>query len=314
VIDFRYHLVSIIAVFLAIALGIVIGTTQLNGTILDDLRGQVTALEGDKRQLEDTAQQLKTRVDSGDAFEQAVAPTLVAGRLTGRSVLLVVADGTVPSGAVDDLGRLVVQAGGRVAGTVRLQPAYTDPASVPALASYLAGPGLPPGVVLPPTADTGRRVGSLLGQVLMVRPGAPAGDARAAEISSVLAGLSSLDVLTAESDSVTAADYAVVVTAKPPVTPDAADRTATLVELAAALDAAGSGAVVAGTVDSTAKGGLVAAVRADPVTSTAVSTVDNVDAVGGRISTVLALGQEAAGTTGKYGSGPGTQPVPPVSR
>ncbi|MBA3410734.1 MAG: copper transporter, partial [Geodermatophilaceae bacterium] len=30
-IDFRYHLVSLTAVFLAVALGIVIGTTQLNG-------------------------------------------------------------------------------------------------------------------------------------------------------------------------------------------------------------------------------------------------------------------------------------------
>ena len=42
-IDFRYHLVSLIAVFLAVALGIVIGTTALNGPILDDLESQVVA-------------------------------------------------------------------------------------------------------------------------------------------------------------------------------------------------------------------------------------------------------------------------------
>ena len=30
-IDFRYHIVSIIAVFLALAVGIVVGTTALNG-------------------------------------------------------------------------------------------------------------------------------------------------------------------------------------------------------------------------------------------------------------------------------------------
>ena len=41
-IDFRYHLVSLIAVFLALAIGIVIGTTPLNGPVLDDLHGQVT--------------------------------------------------------------------------------------------------------------------------------------------------------------------------------------------------------------------------------------------------------------------------------
>jgi hypothetical protein len=44
VIDFRYHLVSLIAVFLAVALGIVIGTTALNQPILADIKNQVTAL------------------------------------------------------------------------------------------------------------------------------------------------------------------------------------------------------------------------------------------------------------------------------
>ena len=54
------------------------------------------------------------------------------------------------------------------------------------------------------------------------------------------------------------------------------------------------------------------ALRADPAVSAAVSTVDNVDSVAGRISTVLALGQEGEGTSGKYGTGEDTQPVPPV--
>ena len=34
-IDFRYHLVSIVAVFLALAIGIVLGSTELQGTTLD---------------------------------------------------------------------------------------------------------------------------------------------------------------------------------------------------------------------------------------------------------------------------------------
>ncbi len=38
-IDFRYHLVSIVAVFLALAIGIVLGSTELQGTTLDALRG-----------------------------------------------------------------------------------------------------------------------------------------------------------------------------------------------------------------------------------------------------------------------------------
>ena len=43
-IDFRYHLVSIIGIFLALAVGIVLGTTALNGPVLDDLRGRIDDL------------------------------------------------------------------------------------------------------------------------------------------------------------------------------------------------------------------------------------------------------------------------------
>ena len=41
-IDFRYHLVSIVAVFLALAIGIVLGSTELQGGTLDVLRSRRT--------------------------------------------------------------------------------------------------------------------------------------------------------------------------------------------------------------------------------------------------------------------------------
>ena len=84
-IDFRYHLVSLIAVFLAVALGIVIGTTALNEPILADIENQVADLEQDKRDLEDRTQVLQTQVDTADAFETAVAPALVDGTLAGQT-------------------------------------------------------------------------------------------------------------------------------------------------------------------------------------------------------------------------------------
>ena len=99
-IDFRYHLVSLIAVFLAVALGIVIGTTALNAPILEDLEGEVAALAEDKRELETQTQELQAQVDTGDAFGQAVAPALVAGSLAGRSVVLVATGEAVASETV----------------------------------------------------------------------------------------------------------------------------------------------------------------------------------------------------------------------
>ncbi|MFW3173056.1 copper transporter [Geodermatophilus sp. CPCC 206100] len=311
-IDFRYHLVSLIAVFLAVALGIVIGTTQLNGPILADLETQVTALEQDKRSLEDQTQTLQTQLDTSDAFQDAVAPVLVAGSLAGRSVVLVVSGDEVAPETVEEVGALVGQAGGTLTGTLRLTPEYSDPATAASLQSYVTGPGLPTGMRLPETDDTGQLVGALLAQVLMrpATPGAP--EPNTAALSSVLAGLSALEVLSVDSASVTPADYAVVLTAG--VAADEAEaRTDTLIDLAVALDTAGSGAVVAGDGAAAGEGGLVEAVRADPETSAAVSTVDNVDASSGRISTVLALGRESEGTSGKYGTGEDTQPVPPVA-
>ena len=58
-IDFRYHLVSIVAIFLALAIGIVIGTTALNGPVTEALQKGNASLNGDLNNLRDqsTAQQ-----------------------------------------------------------------------------------------------------------------------------------------------------------------------------------------------------------------------------------------------------------------
>ena len=308
-IDFRYHIVSLVAVFLAIALGIVIGTTALNGRVLDDLEDQVTGLQEDKRNLEDTTQALQTQLETGDQFEEAVGPTLVADTLTGRSVVLLV-DGDVADDAVEAVEALLDQAGATLTGTIELNDAYTDPANDAALQSYVTGPGKPAGVTLPETDDTGELVGSVLAQVLVNPPGSSPPDS--AQLSSVLAGLAQLEVLTQASPSVQPADSVVLLTSGARDGDDAQTRLDTLVDLVTALDSAGSGAVVAGDAASAGENGLVGAIRADTDVSALVSTVDNLEAAAGRISTVLALSAEGEGTSGRYGTGENTQPVPPV--
>jgi len=46
VIDFRYHLVSIVAVFLALAIGIVLGSTELQGPVYNILSRTTSSLQG----------------------------------------------------------------------------------------------------------------------------------------------------------------------------------------------------------------------------------------------------------------------------
>jgi hypothetical protein len=313
VIDFRYHLVSLIAVFLAVALGIVIGTTQLNGPLTDNLQGQVTALQEDKRALEDQTQLLQTQLDDVGSFEEAVGPTLVENSLTARSVVLVVASADIDSEVVEGVTGLLGSAGSTVTGTVRLTDTYASPSTAGTLETFLDGPGIPVAVTPPDTDDLDEALASVLAQVLMI-PGADdvaAGVAPSqADTSTVLAGLEELDLLSQDSSSVSPADFAVVLTSGVVVGDDAEARADALVQLATALDDQGSGAVVAGDLASAGDDGLVGAVRGDSAATATVSTVDNVTTAAGRISTVLALAAEGRGTSGEYGVGEDTQPVP----
>ena len=314
-IDFRYHLVSLIAVFLAVALGIVIGTTQLNGPVLTNLQGQVSALQTDKRALEDQSRLLQTQLDDVDSFDEAVAPTLVGGTLAERSVVLVVGSEDVAPDVLEGLTALLGSAGATVTGTIRLTPAYGDPATDAAVQTYVTGPGRPPGTTPAEGTDPATLTAALLAEVLMVPPAqaGTAGPVPAAATSSVLAGLEELGVLSRDTSSVTPADYAVLLTAGVLTDQAALSRTEALTRLVTALDRRGSGAVAAGDPTADGDGGLIRALRTDTSVSAVVSTVDNVTVPAGRISTVLALAAESRGTTGKYGTGEDTQPVPPAS-
>lgn len=311
-ISFRYHLVSLISVFLAIALGIVIGTTQLNGFLLDGLRVQVDNLTDDKRELETRSQTLESQLTEVDAFGEAVAPVLVANRLPGAAVLVVLTP-DVEDEVVDQTTALVETAGATVAGTVQLLPQYSDPQVAQDLQNYATSEGVPPGIQLPVSDDAAVLIGGLLAAVLMN----PAGGTETADptaATTVLAALSTLGVLTVETPEIVGADYAIVLTATALEGDDAGERNRALSALAEALDTAGRGAVVAGDALSAAETGLVGAIRADPRVAVAVSTVDNVNVAAGRVSTVLALTAEGQGTSGKYGTGEDTQPVPPLGQ
>ncbi|MGI8626025.1 MAG: copper transporter [Geodermatophilaceae bacterium] len=310
-IDFRYHLVSLIAVFLAVALGIVIGTTQLNGQVLDGLEAQVGTLTDDNNELEAQTDRLTEQLTQDDAYDDAVAPLIVANRLVGSSVLVVVTNDDVTPDVVGQITSLLGASGAELAGTLRLQPAFTDPQTAPDLQEYVTGNGLPPGVTLPQTDETPALVASLMSQVLM-RPG----DGRPAppetSTTTVLAGLAALGVVTSESGDVESADYALILTAGGFTGEDAETRNRALVSLVVALDAAGSGAVVAGDASADSDGGLVAAVRADGGSATMLSTVNNVDSASGRVAALLALTAERTGQSGNYGVGEGTVPLPPL--
>jgi hypothetical protein len=125
VIDFRYHLVSIVAVFLALAIGIVVGATALQPKVADVLNRESTR---EKNQISSERAKiggLENELNSGQAFAQAAAPLLLANLLSGQKVVLVTApgaDGSTISGITSDLDL----AGAKVTGQAQLQPAFFD--------------------------------------------------------------------------------------------------------------------------------------------------------------------------------------------
>src|SRR5699024_2218831 len=92
VIDFRYHLVSLISVFLALAVGIVLGAGPLRENLGDQLAGQVEQLRTEQEQLRTEATDLSARNDQLASFITELGPDLVAGTLDGAQVAVLTDD------------------------------------------------------------------------------------------------------------------------------------------------------------------------------------------------------------------------------
>ena len=156
-IDFRYHLVSLVSVFLALAVGIVLGAGPLKDPISEGLSQSVQQLRQDRDSLGDQLKTAQAGSRNRDTFITDVQDHLIAGQLEGRSVVLV----TLPGADADAVGPLteaVAAAGGRLTGRVDLQDAWADPASRSArdvaIADLRKSASGTPG---PPSARAGRR-------------------------------------------------------------------------------------------------------------------------------------------------------------
>jgi Holliday junction resolvase len=314
VIDFRYHLVSLVSVFLALAVGIVLGAGPLRESIGDTLLQQVNALRQEKDGLRADVATKNASIEHRDDFITAVAPELVGGDLADRSVAVVRLPG-VEDTTVDSLVDLLGTAGATVTARVELTDAWTDPERrvlrEQTAAQLLAS--VPGGV---DGEDPQARLDALLARALL--SGAPAGTTPVDEPArAVLAGLDGAGLLEPDGDVTSLADLALVLVPGVPEatgqqaqpTP-AADTSQVYVQLARTLDAAG-GTVVSGPASSATRGGLVDALRADDAAAREVSTIDTGGTPMGQVAAVRALRQQDDGGSGQYGAGDGaTAPLP----
>lgn len=305
-ISFRYHLVSIIAVFLALALGIVVGTTALNGPITKDLRHQVDSLTNDRQSLSDQVKALQGRVGDGQKFAALYGGQIVKATLTDQDVVIVGMPGA-SSGIKDGLAKEVVAAGGTVSGRIQLTGDYTDPKLAGAITKFATGGVQPIGLIYPNTDQAGAIGGALLAYVLL-------GKGQPTDLTQVLAGFSQMNMLKSESgDNVSPSTYVLVVASGSLAPGDAGGQTE--LALVTQLQQHGAHAVVAGDNPSAEEGGVVALVRGDDADSATVATVDNADTALGQVASILALadiGKAAPNTViGHYGTANGAKALFP---
>jgi hypothetical protein len=300
VISFRYHLVSIIAVFLALALGIVVGTTLLNGPVTNDLRHQVNSLKNQRADLNDQVKQLQAQVNDAGDFASTYGAQLVKGSLAAQNVLLVALPGA-STGNEDGIARQIQAAGGKVTGRVGLTNDYVDERRASGILSLATGPARPLPLTLPTTNDAGQVGGTLLAWVLT-------GHGQHSDLTQVMSGFSELHMVTTDGNDITPTTKIVVVGDGALAKDDYASGVE--LSLVKALRKWGLAVVVAGDSSTAKGGGIVAQVRGSDVRST-VATVDNADTEAGQVSTVLTLAAALNQQVGHFGTGAGADALFP---
>lgn len=305
-ISLRHHAISLAAVFLALAVGVVLGSGLLSDTLLSGLRDDKKQLQDRISQVDQHNNALTEKLSAAGEFDAAMAGRIVHGALNQKSVVIFRTP-DASDDAVTSLTRLVGDAGGTVTGTVTLTQQFVDANSADKLLSVVNSSIVPAGTQLSTTSvDQGSQAGDLLGIVLQINKNPAVPPIVDIQRETVLAALRQTGFIT-YSDKLTAANTAIVVTGGT-LSQDAGNPGPTVARFATALAAHGAGTVLAGADGSAAGTASVAVVRADPGMAGALTTVDDVDMESGRITTVLALQNLLnGGHTAQYGTGQGAQ-------
>jgi hypothetical protein len=308
VINFRYHVVSLTAVFLALAIGLVMGTAALNGPVSDSLRDQLAGLSKDNSNQRDQNNQLLEQINRNQDFAKEIGPALLGGKLTGRRIVVFALPGSneYANGVVD----MLKVAGATITARVTVLDKFFDPGSAYELLSLAQQSSMPTiGMEgLPLNSDGVETATAQLALALYARPGAV--QASAGDVTAVLTAYSRGNFVNLSDKPAGGAEAAIVISGPPPSDKEAAKKNASAVMLATQLSKNKKPVVVAGV--GVGDGNLISAVRSDPTLVASISTVDNASTVEGQVATGLAAVERiVAGRIGQYGlQGGATSMVP----
>lgn len=304
-IDFRYHLVSLISVFLALAVGVVLGAGPLQNSLGTALNDQVSVLRADRNATQAQLEQTEAAVHERDSYIVASAETLLAGVLDGKRVALVELP-EAEDGDVEAVEAMVQTAGATVTGRVQLTSAWIDTSRATFRSTY-----------------SGQFAG-YLGSAASTDPDSILGQGLATALTTDSANASALmDLLTAsdtplvtrKADLSGPADMILVVGPRSPEAGAGATAEATPAQDPTVWDnvlgGAASTATTAVVGSADAETDVVAVLRS---AGAAVTTIDSVGQATAAVSAPLALAATAGGTIGHYGFDDGADAIiPPTS-
>lgn len=303
-IDFRYHLISIVAIFLALAAGVTLGAGPLHESLNAQASSESDEASAAKQDLNAELADVQDVQSFQNGFADSVAKKLLADRLADRSVAVFLMPGA-SSSAADGLQSQIEAAGGSVTGQISLSGKMFDPAERQ-FAEGIARQAMDGQGVETSGMSSYQLLGTGLARAYLTDSSDNKFDGAAATIASAYREGGFVET---KSDPDTRAGLAVFVGGGSEDTVNAGqDELAATV--AQASDAASSGTVVAGTPSSADDGGIIGYVRGSDI-SDSVSTVDAINVRAGQVVTVLALQREADGKSGQYGTGDGADAAMP---
>ena len=308
-INFRFHLVSLVAVFLALALGVVVGSTVIDKAIVDRLSAQIDSV---KKRADEQRAENRTMRDQMKGLETFIAQSQpqVIGRRLNQVAVTVVAVRGVPAEDVRGAVDILRQAGALVPGVLWIEDPFSapDPSARAKLVQAMGDSGLA-------TEDLRLVALEALGRRLATGHRGDAAVAthvrRRADTLVALndAGLVSFDRLgggAVSLDSWPAAGTRMLLVDGSQAHP--LPGTVSLPILRAA-SAAGGRLALAEVFRPTAtvkdRGAVVRGVRDDAALARVVSTVDDLDNTMGQVALTLAVQELGTGRAGHYGEGPG---------
>lgn len=124
-VDFRYHLVSLVAVFLALAVGIILGAGPLQNSIGAALNSQVKSLSENNDHLKAENLALTEENSRQEEAIAGIAPSIVADTLTNTSVAVV----TLPEATDEEVSAArayLADAGADVVGQYTINDVWTS--------------------------------------------------------------------------------------------------------------------------------------------------------------------------------------------